>query len=211
MKANAPDLVGSFIARVAFFALLLVLTGLGTPSQADDDAHTSATAAQPAAQSVTGTMTVSGRVTVDGREVQSGATVQNGNVVLTGPQGDAMIDFGGLGKIQLRPNTQIRLMLSPNTVHSQLESCGSMTQNVPAGVSGQVSLIYTKSVYVSATQGEAWIYQERQADHSSRDRTKLKSRAQKRYVEAKEIGTNNVSEATFSIQCCLVETVRPNK
>jgi len=58
------------------------------------------------------TLTARGQVMINGSVAQTGATVMTGSTVSTGSDGDAIIDIGPLGRIQLRPNTTINLVLS---------------------------------------------------------------------------------------------------
>lgn len=94
-----------------------------------------------------------GRFSIDGDEVPSGTTVLSGSVIATGPDGNATIDLGPLGRVELRPNTTVTLVLSSNSVHVEMSGDGSMAQWLPPGVEGQIR---TKShVRFLVTRGQA--------------------------------------------------------
>src|SRR5262249_8386497 len=89
----------------------------------DDGAQSSA---NPAGFS--GVISGSGHITVNGNPVQSGATVLSGNTIATGPDGNAVIDLGKLGRIALKTNTEIVLTLSEGDANVRLNRCGMLTQ-----------------------------------------------------------------------------------
>ena len=100
-----------------------------------------------------GKLTGTGRFTIDGEEAQPGASVLSGSTIATGPDGLAAIDLGSLGRIELRPNTTIRLAFAGNAVSVSLDNAGSMVQSLPAGVKGQV-MLQGKRARVSVVRGE---------------------------------------------------------
>ncbi|MGA9774267.1 MAG: hypothetical protein WBV94_34885 [Blastocatellia bacterium] len=81
-----------------------------------------------------------GHFTIDGEEAQPGASVLSGSTVATGSDGNAVIDLGRLGRIELRPNTTIKVAFAGNSVSVSLDQAGSMAQSLPAGVAGQLIL-----------------------------------------------------------------------
>ena len=87
----------------------------------------------------TGRLTGTGHLTIDGDRAQSGATVLTGSTIATGEDGFATIDLNALGRIELRPNTTIKLTVTENTVEVILERAGSLVQTLPAGVTGQLN------------------------------------------------------------------------
>ena len=87
----------------------------------------------------TGRLTGTGHLTIDGDRAQSGATILTGSTIATGEDGYATIDLNALGRIELRPNTTIKLTLTENTVDVSLERAGSVVQTLPAGVHGQLN------------------------------------------------------------------------
>jgi hypothetical protein len=104
-----------------------------------------------------GTLTATGYVTVNGNEARTGATILNNSRVATGPDGDAMIDLGPLGRIQLRPDTEIKLILSPNNCQVEILRCGSLTQTVPPGVTAQAKKMEPGLMEVAVLPGEAQV------------------------------------------------------
>lgn len=100
-----------------------------------------------------GKLTGTGRFTIDGEAAQPGASVLSGSVIATGPDSVATVDLGSLGRIELRPNTTIRLSFAGNAVSVSLDNAGSIAQSLPAGVTGQV-VLPSKSAKVSVARGE---------------------------------------------------------
>ncbi len=79
-----------------------------------------------------------GRITIDGEEVPTGTTVLSGSKIATGPDGNATIDLGRLGRIELSPNTTVTLVFSSNSVQADMSGGGTMAQWLPPGVDGHV-------------------------------------------------------------------------
>ena len=94
-----------------------------------------------------------GRFTIDGEEAQPGASVLSGSTVATGPDGNAVIDLGSLGRIELRPNTTIKVAFANNSVSVNLDRAGSMAQSLPTGVAGQL-ILQGDSVRLRVVRGE---------------------------------------------------------
>jgi hypothetical protein len=114
-----------------------------------------------------------GRLTIDGEEVPSGTTVLSGSKIATGPDGNATIDLGPLGRVELRPNTTITLVLSGNSVQVDMSGEGAMAQWLPSGVEGQVRT--SAQVRFLVTRGQA----------------EVKSARRTRKLSAGEAGTFN--------------------
>lgn len=110
-------------------------------------------AAEPQAD-LSGTLTGTGLFRVNGNTVQSGATVMNGSVVTTDSDGDVVLDLGDLGRIKLRPRTEIKLLLEPGKANFELRRCGSYTQTVPQGVTVVVRVLTEEVMQVATTVGE---------------------------------------------------------
>jgi hypothetical protein len=100
-----------------------------------------------------GKITGTGRFTIDGEEAHPGASVLSGSTIATGADGLAAIDLLSLGRIELRPNTTIRLAFAGNSVSVSLDNAGSIAQSLPAGVTGQV-MLQGKQARVSVVRGE---------------------------------------------------------
>lgn len=61
-------------------------------------------------QDCTGTLTVKhGQVTINGNAAQTGATVLTGSVVSTSSNGEAIVDLGALGRVEIGDNTTVTL------------------------------------------------------------------------------------------------------
>jgi len=128
-----------------------------------------------------------GRFSIDGNEVPSGATVLSGSVIATGPDGNATIDLGPLGRVELRPNTTITLVLSSNSVQVDMSGDGSMAQWLPPGVEGQIRT--SSQVRFLVTRGQA----------------EVKSAQKTRKLSAGEAGTfNDPAEAIASGDAVLI-------
>ncbi|HJQ68490.1 MAG TPA: hypothetical protein VKA70_05945 [Blastocatellia bacterium] len=67
----------------------------------------------------TGTITVRGNVTVNGNAVQTGATVMSGNTITTGSDGNAVIDFGSAGRVELRDGTTATITFTGDSITIQ--------------------------------------------------------------------------------------------
>lgn len=62
------------------------------------------------AQDCTGTLTVkSGSVTVNGNASQTGATVMTGSVIATSGNGNAVIDLGAAGRVEVKGSTTVTI------------------------------------------------------------------------------------------------------
>jgi ferric-dicitrate binding protein FerR (iron transport regulator) len=92
-----------------------------------------------------------GRFTIDGEEAQPGASILSGSTVATGSDGNAVIDLGSLGRIELRPNTTIKVTFANNSVSVSLDRAGSIAQSLPTGVAGQLIL---QGARLSVVRGE---------------------------------------------------------
>jgi len=92
-----------------------------------------------------------GHFTIDGEEAQPGASVLSGSTIATGTDGNAVVDLGSLGRIELRPNTKIKVTFANNSVSVSLDHAGSMAQSLPTGVAGQLIL---QGARLSVVRGE---------------------------------------------------------
>lgn len=170
------------------------------------------TTGSPAAQDLSGTLTVSGHATVNGKAAQTGMTVMSGSVIETEPDGDVTIDLGALGRIQMRPNTKIDLHLAPGSCQALLDRCGSITQQVPSGVTGQVRIVDAKYVQVAVTNGKVAINREikKRSGDMETQKVSLRARSDKRYYDVREVNADGDSLFTVQCcQCCFVEKTRP--
>lgn len=94
-----------------------------------------------------------GHFMVDGEDAQPGASVLSGSTVATGSDGNAVIDLGPLGRIELRPNTTIKVAFADKSVSVSLDHAGSMAQSLPTGVAGQL-ILSGEHARLSVVRGE---------------------------------------------------------
>src|SRR5262249_23481125 len=91
----------------------------------------------PAApQALTGVLNVRGDVRLNGNAATSGTTVVSGNSIATGSNGNASIELAALGRVELKSNTAITIILTPNSVPITLTQCGKVIQSLPPGIAG---------------------------------------------------------------------------
>jgi len=135
-----------------------------------------------------GKLTGTGHFTIDGEEAQPGASVLSGSTIATGPESIATIDLGSFGRIELRPNTTIRLAFANNAVSVSLDRAGSIAQSLPAGVMGQL-MIRGEHARLKVVRGEV----------------EVKSGGGARTLHSGEDSTfNNAAEATTNGDTVLV-------
>jgi hypothetical protein len=181
------------------------------PNKLADDTKgaTPAPNAAPTQGDLTGTLTGTGTLLVNGNVVQSGATVINGSTVATDAYSDAVLDLGALGRIKLRPGTEIRLRLSQGRCEVELTHCGSMTQSVPKGVTGVVRSSVSQILQVASTIGEARVHGQVVIDDKGaapantvnaqmEDVTVIQDESR----SFDKIETITATDATFTVNCC---------
>ena len=64
----------------------------------------------------TGTITVRGSVTVNGNPVQSGATFTSGGTITTGSDGNAIVDLGSAGRVEVKDGTTATITFTGDSV-----------------------------------------------------------------------------------------------
>ena len=85
------------------------------------------------AQDCTGTLTVkSGSVTVNGNAAQTGATVLTGSVIATSGSGNAVIDMGAAGRVEVKGNTAVTITCVGGAIHLRT-NCSKTDLDVKAG------------------------------------------------------------------------------
>ncbi|HXG67820.1 MAG TPA: hypothetical protein VNO70_22155 [Blastocatellia bacterium] len=164
----------------------------------------------PAAQS--GTLTsATGTVTVNGAPAHSGASVASGSTISTGTDGDALIDMGSLGKLQLRPNTVVKLTYDAGSSLVEVVECGSLTHTVPSGATGQVKLDEPMVTQVVVARGEVYVNRE---DLQGKSLNGKRIKADKNDSEKEDVYNTRSVEARKDVetvytvnccQCCFVE------
>ncbi len=93
--------------------------------------------ASPGAKA-SGELSVSGQVTVNGQKVISGGTLFSDSVVTTAEKSSATVSISKLGRVELVPNSSLRLSFSGNSISGLLES-GSARVSTLAGVSVNIT------------------------------------------------------------------------
>src|SRR5262245_38030138 len=116
---------------------------------------------------------------VDGTWIRGNTVIGSGSVITTGADGDATIELGSMGKIDLRPNTSIRLAAGSEGLQLTMELCGSITQTLPSGVTSRLTLAPAKKIQFAVLRGNVSLEQEN-GNHKS-------------YLSGKQIVLNKVS------------------
>src|SRR5258707_10420082 len=73
-------------------------------------------------QKASGELSVSGQVTVNGQAAISGATVFSDSVIATGANSSATISLGKLGRVELFPNTSVKLSFGDANISASLDA-----------------------------------------------------------------------------------------
>jgi phage baseplate assembly protein gpV len=79
-----------------------------------------------------GELSVSGQVTVNGQKVISGGTVFSDSTISTAAQSSASISISKVGRVELAPNSNLRLSFAENSITAMLET-GSAQVSTLAG------------------------------------------------------------------------------
>ena len=94
------------------------------------------TLASPGARS--GELSALGNVTVNGQRVTSGGTIFSDSMIVTAKDSSATVSLGKLGRIEVSPNSGLKLSFSENSIVATLES-GRSRVSTPAGVSVNIA------------------------------------------------------------------------
>jgi len=89
--------------------------------------------ASPAAKAPSGELTVSGNVTVNGEAVISGGTLFSDSVITTAENGKATVNLSKLGRVELSPNSSLRISFTEKGITGLLDS-GSAHVSTLGGV-----------------------------------------------------------------------------
>jgi hypothetical protein len=89
--------------------------------------------ASPAAKAPSGELTITGQVTVNGETVVSGGTLFSESVITTAGKSSATVNLSKLGRVELLPNTSLRLSFTEKGMTGLLDS-GSAQVSTLAGV-----------------------------------------------------------------------------
>ena len=102
-------------------------------------------------QKASGELSVSGQVTVNGQAAISGATVLSDSVVATGANSSAVVSLGKLGRVELFPNSSVKLSFGNANISAALDA-GRVQVSTLAGVS---SIVTTKDGAAVADANQA--------------------------------------------------------
>jgi phage baseplate assembly protein gpV len=80
-----------------------------------------------------GELSVSGQVTVNGQKVISGGTLFSDSVINTSDQSSASVNISKLGRVELAPNSSLRISFADNSLSAMLET-GSAHVSTLAGI-----------------------------------------------------------------------------
>ena len=94
--------------------------------------------ATPGQKASSGELSASGQVTVNGQAAISGATVFSGSVVTTSQNSSAVVSLGKLGRVELMPNTSVKLSFSDSNISASLDA-GRVRVSTMAGASAIVT------------------------------------------------------------------------
>lgn len=89
--------------------------------------------AAPGSRTLSGELTVTGQATVNGQKVISGGTVFSDSSIATAENSSAIVSIGRLGRIELLPNTNVKLSFSENSIVGLLDG-GQTHVSTAAGV-----------------------------------------------------------------------------
>jgi ferric-dicitrate binding protein FerR (iron transport regulator) len=79
-----------------------------------------------------GELSVSGQVTVNGQKVVSGGTIFSESTISTAAQSNASVSISKVGRVELAPNSNLRLSFAENSITAMLET-GSAQVSTLAG------------------------------------------------------------------------------
>jgi ferric-dicitrate binding protein FerR (iron transport regulator) len=101
-----------------------------------------------------GELSVSGQVTVNGQKVISGGTVFSDSTISTAAQSSASVNISKVGRVELAPNSNLRLSFADNSITAMLET-GSAQVSTVAGTTVNLT---TKdgTVLVDGTQATSF-------------------------------------------------------
>jgi hypothetical protein len=87
--------------------------------------------ASPGAKA-SGELFITGQVTVNGQKVISGGTLFSESTIATAEQSSAVVSLGKLGRVEIAPNSSLKLSFADNNISAMLES-GSAHLSTLAG------------------------------------------------------------------------------
>src|SRR2546423_10700733 len=102
-------------------------------------------------QKASGELSVSGQVTVNGQAAISGATIFSDSVIATAAGSSATISLGKLGRVELVPNSSVKLSFTDGNISGALDA-GRVQVSTLAGTS---AIITAKDGAAVADSGQA--------------------------------------------------------
>jgi len=112
------------------------------------------TLAVPGQTTPTGELTVSGQVTVNGQTAISGATIFSDSTIVTGEGSSALVSLGKLGRVELLPNTTLKLSFNDAGFSGEL-SAGKVSVR---SIAGKTAVINTKDGSTVADENQASVF-----------------------------------------------------
>src|ERR687893_2862044 len=85
----------------------------------------------------TGDLSVVGEVSVNGTSAISGATVFSDSTITTGQNSSAVVSLGKLGRVELLPNSSLKLSFNEGTVTGALDA-GKVRFSTSTGITSSV-------------------------------------------------------------------------
>jgi FecR-like protein len=142
------------------------------------------------AKAISGELSVSGQVMVNGQKVISGGTIFSDSVIVTAADSSATVSIGKYGRIELLPNTSLRLSFNEKSIAGLLDA-GRARVSTPVGVSVNIT---TKngSVIVDGSQATAIVVKAesgRTSVSTEAGRGELRSGTTVQQIAAGESGT----------------------
>jgi hypothetical protein len=116
--------------------------------------YSMAVLATPGQAGLSGELSVSGQVTVNGQPAISGATVFSDSTITTAANSSATISLGKLGRIELLPNSSLKLSFNATGITGSLDA-GRAQVSTPAGITASI-LTKDGSAVVDSAQANAF-------------------------------------------------------
>jgi type 1 fimbria pilin len=156
-------------------------------------------------------LSATGEVTVNGALVSGSSSVSSGSLILTDSDGDASLDVGQAGRIQLRPNSSIKLVsLSSNSSVIEMQYCSTLSQTVSSGSTAEIRMIEPERLVITVTRGEVEVQTEN--SRGGKGEVEIEAGDDEDVFNVRQI--NASGDAAFTItccQCCFTEKVRTRR
>lgn len=110
--------------------------------------------ATPGQNTPSGELTASGQVTVNGQTAITGATIFSDSTITTGANSSALITIGKIGRVELLPNTTLKLSFTESGLNGDL-SAGKVAVT---SMTGRTATIITKDGAAVADTNQANIF-----------------------------------------------------